>query len=170
MFIKKINLKITALFCLLALVASSEIFAGQKSHRGNRTFVQANYQDGNALIPVSDQPIPFSVKNFRNNIEVNGSRTVFEVEVPGLYSLDSFLVINIPNIGDSVDGYITINGRKLLTFYSRETRTTANPLVNFHFNDRLVYLDKGDQVSVVLSTFVPGTFVLSRGFVMITLK
>lgn len=127
---------------------------------------QANYQDETSLAPVVDQPIPFTVKNFRTNVGVNSDKTVFEVRVPGLYSLDAFLLLNVPNVGDTVGGFITINGRKLLTFFNSETRT-AGPIVEFHFNDRLVYLRKGDQVSVVLSQFTPGTTVLARGFVMV---
>lgn len=179
MFIKKFSLKTTALvLSLLTLLSSSEMFATtqtcfKRSHdRGHEKRVepaQANYQDETPLIPIADNPIPFSVKNFRTNFEVNSDKTVFEVQVPGLYSIDSFLVVSVPNIGDSVDGYITINGRKLLTFFSTERRT-ASPIVNFHFNDRLVYLRKGDQVSVVLSDFAPGTAVLARGFVMVALN
>ena len=178
MFIKKFSLKTTAsVLSLLALLTSSDAFATQTSwsrrhdhhHEKKITPAQANYQDENTLIPVADEPIPFSEKNFRTNVKVNSDQTVFEVKVPGLYSIDSFLLLNIPNIGDSVDGYITINGRKFLTFFERETRT-ASPIVNFHFNDRHVYLKKGDQVSVVLSDFAPGTTVLARGFVMVALN
>ena len=179
MLIKKFNLKATALILSLAFLTCSEMFATAETchdrnhdrHHGKRVEpAQANYQSETALIAVANELIPFSVRNFRTNVTVNSDRTVFEVQVPGLYSIDAFLLVNIPNIGDSVDGYITINGRKLLTFYSRETRTTASPIVNFHFNDRLVYLRKGDQVSVVLSEFAPGTTVLSRGFVMVALN
>lgn len=173
MFIKKTAL----ILSLLALLTSSEMFAAptcfdrnHDRHHGKKVeAAQANYQDETPLIAVADGLIPFSVKNLRTNLEVNGDKTVFEVQVPGLYSIDAFLLINVPNIGDSVDGYITINGRKLLTFYSIETRT-ASPIVNFHFGDRLVYLKKGDQVSVVLSTFTPGTVILARGFVMVALN
>lgn len=179
MFINKFSLKTNAFaLSLLALFISSEIFAANPTclrpdqDRHNEKGVvpaQANYQDENQYIPIVDTPIPFSVKNFRTNVEVNSDKTVFEVKIPGLYSLDSFLLVNIPNIGGSVEGYITINGRQLLTFFSKETRT-ASPVVNFHFNDRLVYLKKGDKVSVVLSAFSPGTTVLARGFVMVALN
>lgn len=172
MFKRKINLKTTALvLSLLALTTSSEMFATCCNHSHDRhgtkvEAAQANYQDENPFIPVSNEPIPFSEKNFRTNFRVNSDNTVFEVQVPGLYSIDSFLLVNVPDVGDSVDGYLTINGRRLLTFYNREIRT-ASPIVNFHFNDRLVYLKKGDQVSVVLSEFAPGTTVLARGFVIV---
>jgi hypothetical protein len=177
MFIEKFNLKSTAIILsLLALLTSSEMFATAKAcvdrrHHGNSVeAAQANYQDENSLIPVSDAPIPFSEKNFKTNFVVNSNKTVFEVQVPGLYSIDAFLLLNIPSIGDTVNGYITINGRKLLTFFESATRTAASPIVAFHFEDRLVYLKKGDQVSIVLSDFPPGTAVLARGFVMVALN
>lgn len=182
MLAKNFSLKATALILSLsALLASSEMFATEQTciNRGCNRYdnrvepAQANYQDETLLIPVVDQPIPFSIKNFKNNVEVNFARTVFEVEIPGLYSLDSFLLVNFPDVGDSIEdsvgGYITINGRKLLTFFNRETREDSS-IVEFHFNDRLVYLQKGDQVSVVLSEFAPGTTVLARGFVMVALN
>lgn len=179
MFIEKFNSKAMSLILsLLTLLISSDMFAttqiacdrNHERYQGKRVEpAQANYQDETLFIPVADGPIPFSLKNFRNNFEVSFDKTVFEVQIPGLYSIDAFLLLNVPNIGDSVDGYITINGRKLLTFFSSETRT-ASPIVNFHFNDRLVYLRKGDQVSVILSNFTPGTTVLARGFVMVALN
>lgn len=183
MVFKTFNIKVTALaFSLLALAAHSEISASDdcshhshhchsdRHHDAGVIAAQANYQDENALSPVVGQPISFSARNFRTNVEVNSNRSVFEVEVPGLYSIDSFLLLNVPNIGDTVAGYITINGRELLTFYNSETRTALSPIVNFHFNDRLVYLQKGDRVSVVLSEFTPGTTILSRGFVLVALN
>lgn len=176
MFTKKFSLKTAALILsLLALVNSSEMFATcckqtqDRNHGNGVRPAQANFQDETSLVAVADEPIPFSVKNFKTNFLVNNASTVFEVQVPGLYSIDAFLLVNVPNIGDSVGGYITINGRKLLTFFSKEIRT-AGPVVNFHFNDRLVYLRKGDQVSVVLSEFAPGTTVLARGFVIVALN
>jgi hypothetical protein len=161
--------------CLLAVSFTSEALSGNQRRHGDRDHAavvkpaQANYQDETAIVPTIDRPIPFSVQNFKTNVDVNCDRSVFEVNVPGLYSIDAFLILSIPSIGDTVDAYITINERKLLTFFSTETRT-GSPIVNFHFNDRLVYLEKGDQVSVVVSAFTPGTKVLSRGFVMIALN
>lgn len=155
---------------LLALSVNSAMFASSKENdryydRGV-TPAQANYQDEEELSPIVDLPISFAVKNFKDNIDVNHNRSVFEVKIPGLYSIDAFLLLNVPNVEDVVSGYITINERKLLTFFNSETRTLG-PIVEFHFNDRLVYLEKGDKVSVVLSEFTPGTAVLSRGFVMV---
>lgn len=184
MFIKKNHLNKAALaLSLLAISTSLELFAAERGkhceeNRGKQwdrkqaTGVrpaQANFQDEALLLPVIDQPIPFSVKNFNTNVSVNFERSVFEVRVPGLYALDSFLLVTVPNIGDTVAGYITINNRKLLTFYSQEV-TTLSSIVEFHFNDRLVYLEKGYKVSVVLSEFAPGTTVLARGFVMVALN
>lgn len=176
MSIKKISLKVTALLSLFVLLASSQIFAKEcckpnhDRHHGCEVIAaQANYQDENPFIPVVDQPIAFSERNFRTHVDVNNENTVFEVRIPGLYSIDAFLLLNVPNIGDRVGGYITINGRKLLTFFNSETRTSS-PIVDFHFNDRLVYLREGDQVSVVLSGFTEGTTVLARGFVLIALN
>jgi hypothetical protein len=173
MFAKKFNSKITALILsALALSTCSEAFATpdrSRSHDARVVAAQANYQDENFLNPIVDTPIPFSVQNFKTNFGVSHDKSVFEVKVPGLYSIDSFLLVNVPNIGDIVEGYITINGRKLLTFYSREVRT-GSPVVDFHFDDRLVYLKKGDKVSVVLSNFAPGTTVLARGFVIVALN
>jgi hypothetical protein len=178
MIFKNFHLKITALtLSLLALSATSEIFAAPIEH-GGRSYdrnhegvkpAQAIYQDETAFTPVVDQPISFSEKGFKTNFDVNANRSIFEVQVPGLYSIDAFLLVNLPNIGDSVAGYITINERKLLTFFSSETRTLS-PVVEFHFNDRLVYLEKGDKVSVVLSEFAQGATVLARGFVMVALN
>lgn len=179
MFIKKLHLKTTVLaLSLFALLTHSEIFAipHNRCHRMhnrqpeiNVKPAQANYQDENTFIPVVDQPIPFSEKNFKTNFAVSTDHTLFKILVPGLYSIDSFLLINVPNIGDTVGGFITINGRKILTFFNSETRT-ASPIVNFHFNDRLVYLRKDDIVSVVLSEFTPGTTVLARGLVIVALN
>lgn len=173
MIFKNFRLKGTVLaLSLLALSASSNIFASEhylQDYEGVKA-AQANYQDEMVLVPIIDQPISFPVKNFKTNFDVNTDKSVFEVKVPGLYSIDSFLLLNIPNIGDSVDGYITINERKLLTFFSSVTRTLSSPIVNFHFNDRLVYLEKGDKVSVVLSEFTPGTTVLASGFVIVALN
>lgn len=181
MFIKKFNLKLTVLaLSLLALATNSQIFASAEhssshshhshSHHGEGVIpAQANYQDETPFDPVADEPISFSVRNFRNNVEVNRNKSVFEVEIPGLYSIDAFLVLSIPNIGETVAGYITINERKLLTFFETATRTDS-PIVGFHFNDRLVYLKKGDKVSVVVSDFPQGTAVLARGFVMVALN
>lgn len=73
----------------------------------------------------------------------------------------------MPTIGDTVSGYITINERQLLTFFNSETRTLSSPILDFHFNDRLVYLREGDRVSVILSEFTPGTTVVAGGFVMV---
>ena len=173
MFKKNFNIKSATLaLSLFACVGSSEIFAFQHHQRHQESKVepaQANYQSDIPFSPVANQPISFSTMNFRTNVAVNSGNSVFEVEVPGLYSIDSFFLLNIPTVGDSVEGFITINGRQLLTFYSRETRT-ASPVVNFHFNDRLVYLNRGDQISVVLSTFTPGTIILASGFVMVALN
>lgn len=174
----KFFLKFSVMACLFAVSCSSEAFAlsgkqrDRHGHRNHETGVipaQANYQDEAEVVPTIDQPIPFVVQNFRTNVEVNCDSTIFEVQIPGLYSLDAFLLLFIPNIGDSVSGYITINDRKHLTFFESSTRTNS-PIVDFHFNDRLVYLEKGDRVSIVLSEFAPGTTVLSRGFVMIALN
>lgn len=177
MSMKKFNFKTAvAILSLLVLISSSVIFAdsekcSRKKHRGWHVGekvepAQANYQDETSLTAVSDDPIPFTERNFRTNFRVNDDHTVFQVEIPGLYSLDSFLIVNVPNIGDSVDGYITINGRKLLTFYNQEVRTAANP-IEFHFGDRLVYLRKGDRISIILSQFPAGTTILARGLVLI---
>lgn len=157
-------------FSLLAIAPNSGLLASSNSHSHGVGVIpaQANFQDETALAPVVDQPIPFTVKNFRTHVGADSNRSVFEVKVPGLYSIDSFLIISVPTPGDTVSGYITINGRKLLTFFNSETSTST--IVEFHFNDRLVYLEKGDQVSVVLSDFTPGTLVLSRGFVMVALN
>lgn len=169
MLIKKIKLIPTALvLSVIALLTSSEISA-HSCHRHNGCRVeaaQANYQDETTFTPAVDEPIPFSVANFRTNVDVNSDNTVFEVEVPGLYSLDAFLLVNVTSTTVPVEGYITINGRELLTFFNEE-RPTATGNVEFHFEDRLVYLRKGDRISVVLSDFPPGTTVLGRGFVMI---
>lgn len=174
MIVKKNILPVAALALgLLTLVGSSEIFASSEHHHQNQetgvTPAQAIYQDELVLTPVIDQPIPFSIKDFKTNVHVNSDRTIFEVEVPGLYSIDSFLLVNVPEVGDSVAGYITINEKKLLPFYNRET-TTLSTTVEFHFNDRLVYLKKGDSVSVILSEFTPGTTVLGRGFVLVAMN
>lgn len=170
MIFKKFCLKVTVLaLSLLTLSASSD--ASQHCHRNSGVRpAQANYQSETVLAPTLDQPISFSTENFRTNVEVSANNSVFEVKVPGLYSIDSFLLLNVPNIGDTVAGYITINDKKLLTFFSSVTRTLSSPIVNFHFFDRLVYLDKGDRVSVILSQFTPGTTVLASGFVMIALN
>lgn len=178
-FPKTISLKTTTLvLSVSALLTCSEMFAAPKTciNRGNLRGIergvepaQANYQDETILIPVLDDPISFSVKNLRTNIGVNSDKTVFKVHVPGLYSIDSFLLLNVPTIEDTVEGYITINGKKFLTFFSSETRT-AGPIVEFHFNDRLAYLKKGDEVSVIFSEFAPGTTILSRGFIMVALN
>lgn len=158
-------------FSLLVLSTSSDLSAKHcdRNRGGGVRAAQANYQDEATVNPVADAPIPFTVSNFNTNVTVNPAGTVFEVRVPGLYSLDAFLLLNIPNIGDTVTGFITINGRKLLTFLETATRTSS-PIVSFHFEDRLVYLEEGDQVSVVLSSFTPGTTVLARGFVMVALN
>lgn len=166
MIFKMFRLKMTILaLSVLALSTSASAFAGHDFVKP----AQANYQNESVVIPVVDQPITFFTKNFRTNVEVNADRSVFEVKVPGLYSLDAFLVLNIPDIGDTVSGYITINDRKILTFFNSETRTDG-PIVNFHFEDRLVYLERGDRVSVILSEFTPGTTILSSGFVMVALN
>ncbi len=185
MFIKKFNLKSATLaLSLFAVLSSSAMFAEEENKaccgrggRGNRqqgsrvVAAQANYQSETAFAPVSDQPIPFPVRNFRTNFGVNADNSVFEVEVPGLYSIDSFLLLNVPAVGDVVNGYITINGRRLLTFFEQEVReSVGSPVVNFHFNDRLVYLRRGDQVSVVLSSFTAGTSILASGFVIVALN
>lgn len=130
---------------------------------------QAIYQDTSLHAVIADWPIPFFVKGFRENVKVNCDGSVYEIKVPGLYSIDSFLIVNVPSIGDVVGGYITINERKLLPFYSNQESTTST-LVEFHFNDRQVYLKKGDRVSVVLSEFIPGTTISSRGFVLVALN
>lgn len=177
MFIKKFNLKATSfVVSLFAILTSSQTFADHtcfhRSHHRPLAGVeaaQANYEDSSPIIPVLNEPISFSIKNLRKNIKVNSDRTVFKVQVPGLYSIDSFLLLSVPNIGDSAAGYITINGRTLLTFFTRGTSTTA-PIVDFHFFDRLAYLKKGDKVSVVLTEFVPGTTILACGFVMVALN
>lgn len=169
MIVKTNLLKFTALtFSVLTFLGSSEIFASSSEESLIKP-AQALYQDEAAFTPVIDEPIWFSVKNFKENVHVNSNRTVFEVKVPGLYSIDSFLLVNVPNIGDSVGGYITINENKFLTFFNRET-STLSTLIEFHFNDRIVYLKKGDTVSVILSEFTPGTVVLSRGFSMVALN
>lgn len=171
---KNFRLKVTALvLSLLALSASSGLFASEHCRHRSQEGVkpaQANYQHDTVFTPIVDQPIPFSTRNFRTNVDVNTNNSVFEVEVPGLYSIDSFLLLNVPHIGDTANGYITINERKLLTFFTTETRTVGSPIVNFHFNDRLVYLEKGDRVSVVLSEFAPGTTIIASGFVMVALN
>lgn len=175
MIFKTFHLK-AAIFALslLVLSANSGLFATSKelcdrNHEGGVKPAQAIFQDEKSFTPVVDKPISFSVQGFKTNVDVNPKKSIFEVKVPGLYSIDSFLVVNVPKIGDSVAGYITINERKLLPFFNTETRTHS-PIVDFHFNDRIVYLDKGDKVSVVLSEFAPGTTVLSRGFVLIALN
>jgi len=173
MIFKNFRPKMTILaLSLLALTASSSISASDYCHHnyGAVEPAQANYQNETVINPIADQPISFSQKNFRTNVHVNANKSVFEVKIPGLYSIDSFLLLNVPAIGDTVDGYITINGRKLLTFFSTETRTLSSPVMNFHFNDRIVYLEKGDKVSVVLSDFTPGTTILASGFVMVALN
>lgn len=171
MILKNLRLKITVLaLSLLCISASSNMFASEHSHHGEIKAAQVNYQDETEIVPVVDQPISFSVKNFKTNFDVNSDRSVFEVKVAGLYSIDSFLLLNVPNIDDSVDGYITINERQLLTFFKSETRTLSSPIVEFHFNDRLVYLEKGDKVSVVLSEFPPETTIVARGFVMVVMN
>jgi hypothetical protein len=167
MLIKKLHVTFTALALSLFALSASPIFAGAHLHRPTTGVkpAQANYQDEVTFVPSIDQQVPFFIKNFRNSVRVNSNRTVFEVAVAGLYSLDAFLTIQVPTVGDAVAGYIAINQRQMLTFFNREVSTT--PIVNFHFNDRLVYLEKGDRVSVVLTEFAPGTLVLSRGFVMV---
>lgn len=180
MIIKKFHLKVTALvLSLIALSPNSELFGscGERRHHDRHhqedvtgvTPAQAIYQDETSFSPVSGQPISFSVKGFKTNVGITSNKSVFEIEVPGLYSIDSFLLADVPNVGDSVAGYLTINDRQLLPFFSRETRLLS-PIVELHFNDRLVYLDKGDRVSVVLTEFAPGTTILSRGFVLIALN
>ncbi len=166
---------------LLALSANPSIFASEHCEHNHSErdhserehcevkAAQAIYQDETALIPVIDLPIPFAVKDFKTNVGTNFNKSLFEVKVPGLYSLDAYLLLNVPNVGNTVAGYITINERKLLPFFSRETRT-LDPVVELHFTDRIVYLKKGDRVSVVLSEFTQGTTVLSRGFVMVALN
>lgn len=176
MMIKNIHAKVLAAlaFSVLALSPTTQVSASQKKCCDKHTKctvkpAQAIYQDESSIMPVLNQPIPFLVRGFNDNVCVNSTRTVFEIEVSGLYSIDAFLLVNLPNVGDSVAGYITINNRQLLPFYTRETRT-ADPVVELHFNDRLVYLEKGDKVSVVLTEFTPGTLVLSRGFVLVALN
>lgn len=167
MIFKMFRLKAAVLaLSVLALATSSSVFAQSYDYVKP---AQANYQEESPFGPIVDEPISFSTKNFRDNVEVNSDRSIFEVKVPGLYSIDSFLVLNVPNVGDTVSGYITINERKLLTFFNSETRADG-PIVNFHFNDRLVYLEKGDRVSVILSAFTPGTTVLAGGFVLVALN
>lgn len=174
--IRKNYFKAAALaLSLLALSPSSDIFGLEAKHSERHQSgikpAQANYQDTTTLHPLVNKPIPFSVKNFNQHVKVNHARSVFEVEIPGLYSIDAFLLVNLPSFADSIGGYITINKRKLLTFYTRETRTDANnPVVEVHFNDRLVYLEKGDKVSVVLSEFPAGATILARGFVLVALN
>lgn len=180
MFIKKSHFKAAAVaFSLLSLSTSSGFakhcddcddhhhhHEAREAVHGAVIPAQANYQDEAILVATVDLAVPFTIKNFKKNFSVNPERTVFEVKVPGLYSLDSYLLVNLPNIGDSVGGYITINGRRYLTFFSRETRL-LDPVVELHFGDRYIYLEKGDRISVVLSEAPLGTTVLGRGFVAV---
>lgn len=162
-----IALSLAAIFSASGLTASSQ--CENKVANAPRAKVkpaQAIFQDDVVFTPVVDQKIPFAVKNLKENVDVNEEKTTFKVEVSGLYSLDAFLLVNVPAVGNSVAGYITINHKKFLNFYSRETSATST-ILELHFNDRYVYLKKGDKVSVVLTELTQGTTVGARGFVMI---
>ncbi len=180
MLTKKFSFNKTAMVAgLLALLSTSEIFAKDccdKNRDRNRDrsisvveAAQAIYQDTSTVAPAVGDPIPFTVNNFTTNVRVNSSGTVFEIEVPGLYSIDAALATTVPALGDAVSGYITINGRELLTFFG----TNANTLSltgELRFPNRLIYLKRGDQVSVVLSAFSAGTTVGTRAFNLVALN
>lgn len=181
MIFKKINLTIAACALSMLSLSTADLSAASR-HRhdsGERSdkivhagFIpaQAIYQDETAIVnPIVDLPIPFTVRGFKTNIEVNFNQSVFIIKVPGLYSLDAFLVTSVPALGNSVSGFITVNEKQLLPFFSTATSTTSTT-VDLHFNDRLVYLKEGDRVSVVLSAFSAGTTILSRGLSIIALN
>lgn len=174
------NFKTTALVLSLALLTSSDMFAttdmfeanaccnrGRDRHHVRIEPAQAIYDDTALLVPVLDQPIPFTTEDFRTNFEVNNERSIFTVEVAGLYVINTSLSVTVPAIGDTVSGYITINDRKLLPFFS--SVTAGDTVVELDINAQ-VYLRRGDRISVILSEFTPGTTVSTRTFSAVVLN
>lgn len=178
---KKLNLFAAAALSLLALSASSELEA-KRCERDlpcvcdtRVTAAQAIYQLETIVTPVVDARISFPVKDFKSNVIVDATSSIFEVKIPGLYSLDAFLLLSTPTPGDLevgapvlVGGYITINDRKLLPFFNSEV--VLSSLTEFHFTDRYVYLNQGDRVSVILSSFPTGITIESAGFSMFAIN
>lgn len=113
------------------------------------------------ITPTLNAPIHFSTIKLRDNIKVKHDKSVFEIEVPGRYDITSFMLVNPPNIGDSVTIAFLINGALIRNFIDQEIVTSDTiPMVT----QRDVYLKKGDQVSVVLQNAPAGTTISNRGF------
>lgn len=133
------------------------------------TPAQALYEDSSVIAAVVNKPIHFRKKNLRENVEVKKHGSVFEVEVSGLYFINSFLLVTVPNVGDSVRAIFTINGKKYSNFIEDEIALGSTTIPLF-FDEREVYLKKGDKVSVVFVNAPPGTTISERAFKLVVIN
>ena len=76
---------------------------------------QAIVQDTSTITPTLGQPIAFAVTNLQKNVKIKNGNTVFKVEVPGLYRLESFLLVTTTE-GATLSAGFLINGQSYLNF------------------------------------------------------
>lgn len=126
------------------------------------------FLEGTSVItPVLGQPIHFSKIALKENVKAKKDNSVFKIEVPGLYEITSFLLVNPPSLDDSVTVALLINGKVLKNLIDSDVVPDDTlPIVT----TRKIYLKKGDTVSVALIAAPTGTTVSARGLHFVALN
>lgn len=128
------------------------------------------FLEGTSVItPVLGQPIHFQKIALKENVESKKDKSVFKIEVPGLYEITSFLLVNPPTLDDSVSVTvgILINGKVLKNLIDSDVVPDDTlPIVT----TRKIYLKKGDTVSVALIAAPTDTTISNRGLHFVALN